>query len=473
MLREILLWGGCSQRRATRATRASHAHLRGNFSCAKSGASPYSVIMRLPFMFSRFLLLSLATGPLLPANGHAQDWPIFRGPTGDGHSDVKNLPTTWSKTENVRWHVELPGKGWSSPILVAGKLYFTAAITPHGNGDDPRTDKTLNTLCLDAATGKTLWNVEVFKQDGSKSPDSIHSKNSHASPTPIHQDGKLYVHFGHQGTACLDLNGKPIWENRQLTYQPQHGAGSTPVLVEGHLIFTCDGREEQHVAALRIKDGTVAWKWKRPTRAQRKFSFATPVCITVAGKKQVISPGADMVNALDPATGKEIWRCDYEGYSVVPKPVYGNGLVYICSSFDTPDVLAIDPTGHGDVTSKNIKWQVGPNKRPPCTPSMILDGENLFWVSDGGIASCANALTGDILWNERIGKSYSASPILADSKIYLQDENGLCTIIQASREFKKLGENKLDGERTLASFAATDGTLFIRTETGMYSIGQP
>jgi outer membrane protein assembly factor BamB len=225
------------------------------------------------------------------------------------------------------------------------------------------------------------------------------------------------------------------------------------------------------VAALRLKDGTVAWKFKRPTQAQKKFSFASPECITVAGKKQIITPGADMVNALDPATGAEIWRCDYEGYSVVPKPVYGNGLVYICSSFDTPDVLAIDPTGHGDVTAKNIKWQVGPNKRPPCTSSMILDGENLFWVSDGGLASCVNALTGEVFWNERVGKSFSASPILADGKIYLQDENGLCTIIEAKREFKVMAENRLEAEHTLASFAATNGTLFIRTEKGMYAIG--
>ncbi len=416
---------------------------------------------------SLVLLTSLLATPLLSA----QDWPEFRGPAGDGHTDVKNLPTKWSEQENVRWHVELPGKGWSSPVLVAGKLYLTAAITPSGKEDDPKADKTLHTLCLDAATGKTLWDVEVFKQDGAKAPDSIHHKNSHASPTPIVHEGKIYVHFGHQGTACLDLTGKRVWENRQLSYQPQHGAGSTPVIVDNHLIFTCDGRGENYVAALRLKDGSVAWKFKRPTQAQKKFSFATPAVITVNWKKQVISPGADMVNALDPATGAEIWRCTYEGYSVVPKPVYGNGLVYVCSSFDTPDVLAIDPTGKGDVTATKVKWQVGPNKRPPCTPSMILDGENLFWVNDGGLASCVNALTGEPYWNERVGKSFSASPILADGKIYLQDESGLCTIIEAKQQFKVLAENKLQGERTLASYAVTDGTIFIRTEKGLYAIG--
>lgn len=413
----------------------------------------------------------LCAGLIGTTSAVAQDWPIFRGPTGDGHVAAKNLPLKWSSTENIAWHVDLPGKGWSSPILVAGKLYFTAAkVIGDGKESDPKANRQLTTVCLDAATGKTLWDVMVFDQSGEKAPGSIHQKNSHASPTPVFHEGKLYVHFGHQGTACLDLNGKKVWENRQLNYQPQHGGGSTPIIVDGKLIFTCDGREEQYIAALRISDGQVAWKFKRPTNARQKFSFCTPECITVNGKKMVITPGADIVNALDPATGNEIWHVNYEGYSVVPKPVYGNGLVYVASSFDTPDVLAIKPDGKGDVTATHVAWQVDSKKRPPCTPSMILDGKNLFWVSDGGLASCVDALTGESLWCERVGKGFSASPILADGKLYFLDEAGLCTVVEASRTFKVLAENKLENERTLASLAATEGTLFLRTETGMYCI---
>lgn len=400
----------------------------------------------------------------------AQDWPIFRGPSGNGHVAAKNIPLNWSSQKNIAWHVTAPGKGWSSPILVAGKLYFTSATTD-GKEPDPKANRKLHTLCLDAATGSTLWDVEVFSQDGTKAPDSIHHKNSHASPTPVFHEGRLYVHFGHQGTACLDLSGKKVWENRQLFYEPQHGGGSTPILVDDLLIFTCDGRDEQYVAALRSKDGSLAWKFLRPaTKATRKFSFCTPECITVDGKKMVIAPGADVVNALDPSTGKEIWYCTYEGYSVVPKPVFGNGLVYICTSFDTPDVLAIRPDGKGNVTETHVKWSVGNNKRPPSTPSMILDGKHLYWVSDAGLASCVNALTGEVYWCERVGRSVSASPLLVDGKLYILDETGLCTIIEAGEKFKVLAENKLTNERTLASLAATEGTLFLRSETGLYCI---
>ena len=418
--------------------------------------------------FSALVLSLLTAGTAL-----AQDWPIFRGPSGDGHVSAKHLPLEWSNTKNIAWHVNPPGKGWSSPILVAGKLYFTAAVNVSGKEDDPKADRTLHTLCLNAADGKTVWDVVVFAQDGAKAPGSIHSKNGHASPTPVFQDGRLYVHFGHQGTACLDLEGKKIWENRSLWYEPQHGGGSTPIIVDDRLIFSCDGREEQYVAALKIADGSLVWKFPRPTNARSKFSFCTPECITVNGRKMVITPGADIVNALDPATGKEIWHCNYEGYSIVPKPVFGNGLVYVATSFDTPDVLAIKPDGTGDVTDTHVAWQVAQNKRPPCTPSMILDGQNLFWVSDGGLASCVDALTGETLWCERVGKSFSASPILWDGKIYFLDEAGLCTVVEAKREFKVVAENKLEGERTLASMAVTDGTIFLRTETGLYCIKAP
>ncbi len=429
--------------------------------------NPKTHLTPLPIM--SVLLRTAALTSLITLSAQAQDWPIFRGPTGDGHVAAQQLPTEWSATKNIAWHVTLPGRGWSSPILVAGKLYLTAAVAEGGNEADPKADRSLRALCVDAADGRTLWNVPVFAQEGAKAP-GIHSKNSHASPTPVFHEGRLYLHFGHQGTACLDLSGQKIWENRQFFYTPVHGGGSTPIVVGNNLIFSCDGSEEQFVAALRLKDGSVAWKFQRPTDAKRKFAFATPECITVNGRQQLITPGADVVNALDPTTGEEIWRCHYEGYSVVPKPVYGNGLVYICTSFDTPDVLAIKPDGKGDVTETHIAWQVAQNKRPPCTASMVLDGTNLFWVSDGGLASCVDALTGESIWCERVGKGYSASPILADGHLYFLDETGTCTVLEASRTFKILSQNTLPGQRTLASLAATQGTLFLRSEEGLYCI---
>jgi outer membrane protein assembly factor BamB len=255
----------------------------------------------------------------------------------------------------------------------------------------------------------------------------------------------------------------------RLFYQPQHGGGASPVLADGKLIFSCDGRDEQYVAAIKVRDGTLAWKFTRPTEAKRRFAFATPAVFTINGKEQVISPGADMVNALDPNSGKEIWRAGYEGYSVVPKPVMGDGLVYVSSAFDTPEVLGIDPTGSGDVTDTHVKWVE--TKFAPKTPSMIFDNGLLYMVTDSGNVACREAKTGKLVWeSERILRACSASPVLCEGRLYVLDEFGKCAVLAAGREYKLLGTSELAGEKTLASMAVDDGTLYIRTETALYCI---
>ena len=409
------------------------------------------------------------TGSSVPA----ADWPQFRGPDGDGIvKGAQRLPLKWSPTENVAWRVSLPGRGWSSPVLVGGKLYLTTAVVLRGEEKDPQADRSLRALCLDAETGKVIWDTEVFRQDGATAPDSIHSKNGHASPTPVVHGGRLYVHFGHQGTACLDLEGKVQWTNRSISYHPQHGNGCSPIIAGDKLVFSCDGRENPFVAALRLSDGSVAWRFARETEARRKFAFCTCTLITVNGKPQVITPGADVVNALDPDTGKEIWRVRYEGYSVVPKPVYGDGLLYVSSAFDTPEVLCIDPTGSGDITDSHVKW-VEP-KYAPKTPSMILDGGLLYMVTDSGIVACRDAKTGEKRWeSDRILKDCSASPLLWDGKLYVLDEAGTCAVLAAGRSYQLLATNRLEDERTLASFCAGDDSLYLRTETGLFRLRAP
>jgi len=407
--------------------------------------------------------------PLLTASA---DWPQFRGPAGDGHVRSGSPPTQWSKSENVAWHVPLPGRGWSSPVLVKGKLYLTSAVVTQGEEDSPKADRSLRALCLDATTGKTLWDREVFTQDGATAPDSIHAKNGHASPTPIVDGNRVFVHFGHQGTACLSLDGEKIWENRSIQFQPQHGNGNSPILAGNFLVFSCDGRDETFVAALDRTNGRLAWKFNRPTEAKRKFAFCTCSLIEVNGKPQIISPGADMVNALDPATGKEIWRARYEGYSVVPKPVFGDGLLFISSAFDTPEVLAIDPTGSGDITESHVRW-IEP-KYAPKTPSMILEDGLLYMVTDAGLVACREAKSGEKLWeSDRILRDCSASPILWDGKLFVLDEFGTCAILAAGREYKLLHTCKLEGERTLASLCPGEKCLYLRTETGLFCLGTP
>ena len=408
------------------------------------------------------MLVAAVVSLFLATSARAENWPEFRGPTGQGIAQGR-FPTEWSDSKNVAWKQPIPGLGWSSPVIWEGRIYLTSSVPV---GANEKGDQSLKALCLDARTGKPVWDTEVFRQDA-KSP-RIHTKNSHASPTPLIDGKRLYVHFGHMGTACLDLDGKVIWRSNTLKYQPVHGNGGTLILVDDALVFSCDGGDKQFVVALDRGTGKVRWQTPRKAESTKKFAFSTPLLITVKDQKQVISPGPGAVCAYDPSTGKEIWRVKYgEGYSVIPRPVFGHGLVFISSGFDTPSLLAIRPDGQGDVTKTHVAWTV--SKAVPHTPSMLLTGDELYMVSDQGIASCLDANTGKVHWSERIGGAHSASPLLADGKIYFTSEQGVTAVVKADTKFELIGKNSL-GERTLASFAAADGALFIRTEKNLYRV---
>jgi len=406
---------------------------------------------KMKFLFPALLAATLHTWA-------AADWPQFRGPDGNGHSAAKNLPLEWDATKNVVWKSEIPGKGWSSPALFRGRLYLTTA-------EEVGSDLTLRVLCQDAANGRPLWASEVFLTP----PVRHHQKNSQASPTAIVEGDRIYVHFGHYGTACLDLSGKVIWKQAELKYSPVHGNGGSPILVGNALIFSADGQSDPFIIALDKLSGKVLWKVKRETTAKKNFSFSTPTLITINGQQQLISPGSGVVGALDPKTGNELWRCRYgEGYSVIPKPVLGHGLIFLSSGYDKPVLLAIRTGGKGDVTDTHIAWKL--EKGAPHTPSPLLVGNELYVVSDAGIATCLDAKTGQVHWSERIPGNYSASPVYADGKLWFQNETGVGTVLKPGKTFEKLAENNL-GERTLASYAVTDGAFFIRTEKHLYRVG--
>ena len=407
------------------------------------------------------LAVSLSVCGVLPA----AEWRQFRGPTGQGTTESTNVPLQWNQSKNIVWKQGLPGQGWSSPVLAGERIYLTSAV-PISDAEKP--DLSLRTVCLNQDDGKIVWTKELFQSKGATAP-KIHSKNSPASPTPIVEKDRIYVHFGHQGTACLSLEGKIIWRNDSLHYKPVHGNGGSPVLHGGKLFFSIDGAQQAGVVALNANDGTLAWRMDRKSTASRKFSFTTPAIITVNGQDQLISPASDIVHALNPADGSIIWHARYDGYSVIPRPVYGNGLVYICTGYNTPSLLAIRPTGKGDVTETHIAWSQ--KKGIPHTPSLMLVGEELYMVSDRGIASCLNALTGESYWQHRIGSAYSASPFYSEGKIYFLSEDGVTTVIERGREFKELAVNEI-GERTLASFAPASDTVYIRTAKHLFRVGQ-
>jgi outer membrane protein assembly factor BamB len=396
--------------------------------------------------------------------GRAADaWPEFRGPGAQGISTATNVPVNWSATSNIAWKVAVPGKGWSSPVLAGGKIYLTTACAVEGSSD-----VSLRVLCLSAADGRTLWNVEAIRPD----PTAVvpgHMKNSMASPTPIIHGDRLFAHFGHLGTACLSLDGRIVWRQQQVKYSPIHGNGGSPLLVDSELIFSCDGRENPFVVALDAKTGRVNWKTPRHTAAKKTFSFCTPLLVERAGSRQVVLPGSGFVAGYDPASGQELWRFRYgEGFSVVPRPVVSGDLLFVSSGFDEPILYAIKlEDANGDITLTHAAWRYA--RQVPTTPSMLVVGRELYFVSDGGIASCLDAQTGAVHWIERLDGGFSASPICAEGRIYFQNESGVGFVIKAGTQFELLAKNDL-GERSLASYAVADNQLFIRTADHLWAV---
>jgi len=372
----------------------------------------------------------------------------------------------WSATENVKWNVAVPGSGWSSPVIAGGRVYLTSAITAN-DGDRA---VTLHALCFDAANGSVVWDTEVFRPDEA-SVAAMHRKNSPASGTPVLTTDRLYVHFGHMGTAALDLDGKIVWKQTELKYSPVHGNGGSPALVDDLLVFNCDGGSAPFVVALDATTGDVRWKTARNSNARKLFSFSTPLAIALDGAKQIISPASGYVAAYAPRDGSELWRVNYgEGYSVVPRPVFANDVIYISSGFDQPVLYAIKPKGAtGDVTGTHVVWTH--RKGVPTTSSLLALGDELFFVSDAGIATCLEAKTGAVCWSQRLGGDFSASPTSAEGRIYFQNETGSTFVVAAKRTFELATRNEL-GERTFASPAVLDGAIFIRSENRLWRIGK-
>ncbi len=380
-----------------------------------------------------------------------QDWPQFRGPDGQGRSDEKALPLTWSETENVRWKVPIPGRGWSSPAILGDRIWLTTAIERRPS---------LRAIGLDRETGRELQNVELFRLGAE---EHLNSKNSYATPTALLEGDRVYLHFGPYGTACIKTSGEIVWKAR-LKYSPEHGPGGSPALFEDLLIVSCDGQDIQYVVALDKETGKVRWK---TTRAGYQ-AYTTPLVIQAGGRDQVISPGAHRATSYDPRTGKEIWSVRYgDGFSNVPRPVFGAGLVFICTGFFEPSVLAVRPDGKGDVTNTHVAWTL--RRGAPLTPSPLSVGEELYVVSDNGIATCLDAPTGNPWWRVRLNGNFSASPIYADGRIYFLNEEGETTVIAPGKLFRKLATNRLDGE-ALASIAVSGGALFIRTLENLYRL---
>jgi outer membrane protein assembly factor BamB len=397
------------------------------------------------------LLLALISSGVV---SRADDWPQFRGPSGQGHSAEGGLPIAWSESQNVVWKTPVPGRGWSSPVVAGGRVWVTTSVNEK--------DASLRAMAFDVAGGREAVNVEVFRL---RSAELTNPKNSHASPTPIVEGDRVYVHFGAEGTAALTTSGEIVWKAR-FPYESQHGNGGSPVLYGDLLIFSGDGSDDAFVVALDKRTGKVRWKTSR--RQPWDQAYSTPLVIRVGDRDELVSVGAYRAAAYDPQTGKEIWRVSYaDGFSNVPRPVFGHGLVYIATGFQQPSLLAVRPDGAGDVTKTHVAWTL--KRGAPLTPSPLLVGDELFIVNDGGIASCLDAKTGAAHWVQRLGGAFSASPVFADGKIYFLSEEGTSTVLAPGKEFRKLAASTLDGE-ILASMAVSERSIFIRTGSHLYRL---
>ena len=387
----------------------------------------------------------------------ANDWPQFRGPNGQGYSSDTELPLEWNESKNIVWKVPVPGLGWSSPVIADGRVWLTSSLT---NG----TGASLRLLGYDLTSGQELFNTEVFHVDDSNSPNP---KNSLASPTPVIDPSgdRIYVHFGAYGTAALTTAGDVLWSTN-FPYISQHGNGGSPILYQDLLILSIDGYDTAYVVAIDTITGKERWRAMRQAPVSQAYS--TPLVIRVGENDQIVSVAAYRTTAHDPSTGKEIWSVGYrDGFSNVPRPVYGQGMVYLSTGFQTPSLLAVQTDGVGDVTNSHVAWRL--NRGAPLTPSPLLVGNELYVINDFGIVTCINATTGDVHWQNRIGGNHSASPVYANGRIYFQSEEGITTVIQSGTNFQILAQNELDGE-TLASMAISSGTVVIRTNSHLYRI---
>jgi outer membrane protein assembly factor BamB len=406
------------------------------------------------------------------------DWPGFRGPKGDGTSDARDLPLTWGETNGLAWKTATPGRGRSSPVVVGDRIWLTTAIEQDVvrtriGPDDMQTAEHVNlhALSLDAATGRIRWNVSLFDVE---KPEPVHWLNSWSTPTPVAAEGRLYCDFGTFGTACLDAaTGEVVWKTR-VPSDHQVGPGSSPVLFQNRLILVRDGREAQFVTALDKATGQPVWRTDRPpinvSSGNLKKSFVTPLLVEAAGRTQLVAPAAHWVASYDPASGKELWRARHgDGFSIGTCPVFAHGLVFFGTGCFKPQLLAVGVDGEGDVTATKTAWKT--LKQVPIMSSPVAAGDELYWVSDEGMATRANARTGEIHWQERLGGGHLASPLHAEGRIYFFGQDGKSTVVKASPQFEKLAENKLEGT-VIATPALADGTIFLRTDTHLYRIGR-
>lgn len=438
-------------------------------------STPYRPSMLLRALVALLALLVCNGAGAVETKTAPAGWPEFRGPSGNGiiapPGTEVGLPLQWSETENIKWKTAIPEKGWSTPVVLDGRVWLTTA-TPDGHD--------FFVISLNADTGEILSNDKLFHADN---PEPLgNNVNSYASPSPALEPGRVYVHFGSYGTACLDAtSGKVIWSRQDLPCRHYRGPGSSLIIFENLLILTFDGADLQYLTALDKLTGETVWKTDRTTKwldldeqgnpkreGDFRKAFSTPLVVDVGGKPQMLTAGSYAAYAYDPRTGEEIWKTHNDAYTPACRPVFGNGLAFMMTGRGNAQLWALRVDGTGDVTDTHVAWKLA-DPVVPDEPSPLLVDDLLYLVSNDGIATCLEAANGTRLWSERIGGNYEASPVFADGRIYFFNVQGKGTVLRAGRAFEILATNKLDAG-LMASPAAAGKAFFLRTKTHLYRV---
>jgi len=413
--------------------------------------------------------IPVATFLLVAAALPAENWPQFRGPTGQGTSTETGLPLRWTATESVAWRTPIPGESWSSPIVWGDRVFVTTA-TEGG--------VSCRLLSLDRKTGNVLWNKEVFQQV----PRRKEGRNTYATPTPATDGARVYACFGDGSFAALNFAGQVVWTNRNYPFYSQHGLATSPILHRGLLIMARDGSsqgedkslgwqkpwDQSFILALDAQTGQERWKARR---GWSRISHGVPALWERDGKVRIVSEAGDVVQGFDAQTGERLWSSEVIGEGKVPSTVIGEGLVFTAGGWGGKEsIKAFRLGGDGDLKETRLAWQQ--KKGMPKVPSMLYVKPYLFAITDSGMATCLQAATGEIVWQERLGGNFSASPVFADGRIYFLGDQGDTTVVAAGPDFRVLAKNPL-GEKVQASLAIAQRHCFIRTEKNLVCIAPP
>ncbi|MCF7955965.1 MAG: PQQ-binding-like beta-propeller repeat protein [Phycisphaerae bacterium] len=419
----------------------------------------------------------IVTVVLVTANtAIASDWKRYRGPNGSGISDEKNLPISWSETENIKWKIPLPGPGSSSPIVTDSRVFVTCYS---GYGLDQKKPGDINNLkrnllCIDANTGKIIWEKTVKALMPEDRYRGYISEHGYASNTPVTDGKNIYVFFGKTGVFAFNLEGKQLWQKSVGTQSSNRkwGSAASPVVYK-NLVIVNASEESRSIIALDKITGKEVWSFKSD---KLELSYATPVLVQLEKERQemVISLPQE-VWAFNPDSGEETWYAVMKfGGNISPSPVEANGVVYVFGGYPSTGGVAIRTGGKGNVTDSNLLWS---NKNASYVPSPLVYEGHLYWVSDMGYAFCMEAKTGKVVFKERLdarggGKPFYASVVLADGKIYAVSRKKGTIVFAAKPQFEQLVHNKLtsDDSDFNASPAISNGKLFLRSNKYLYCI---